>query len=119
MAEGKQSSAATSEHVTKMLEDPEFRPKWTNRRKVIFISLSISGAIVVLIALTSLFVVVHSEVTGKPAKIPSEITGVMTTLIWSLILFATTIIGAYVFGANFDHKNFRSSFTELAGKIQK
>ena len=119
MAEKKQSSAAVSEHVKKMLEDPEFRPKWTNRRKVIFISLGISGAIVVLIALTSLFVVVHSEVTGNPTQIPSEITGVMTTLIWSLILFATTIIGAYVFGANFDHKNFRNSFTELAGKLKK
>lgn len=29
--------------VENLMQDDEFRPKWTNRRKVIFISLGISG----------------------------------------------------------------------------
>ena len=69
------------------LKDPEFRPKWENRKRVIFLSLIFCA-----------FCILYVMLTGEDTKLNE-------TIVTMSFIAAISIIGSYVFGAAWDDKN--------------
>jgi hypothetical protein len=89
--------------------DDEYRPVWTNRRKVIFGTLILCGALIAAIVLVPM---IGSFVPGFTLQGP--VADVLSNGLYVLAFLAATVIGAYVFGANFDSSSYRDSLKEIA-----
>jgi len=69
------------------MDDAEFRPKWKNRRRVIFLTLLFCAC-----------VVIYSVVSGRDTEV------IRTAVRYSYYMAGGVILG-YVFGAVWDDKN--------------
>lgn len=90
-------------------QDNEYRPVWKNRRKVIFGTLFLCGGLIAAIILVP---IVGSFVPGFALQDP--VANVLSNGLYVLAFLAATVIGAYVFGANFDSSSYRNSLKEIA-----
>lgn len=87
------------------LDHRSLLPQWKNRRQVIFITLIFCGAAagsVVLSACAALFLSMYFKI-----NIDNNIIQLLTTILYTSAFVATSIIGSYVFGSNFDYANSR------------
>jgi hypothetical protein len=90
-------------------------PEWTNRRRVIFYSLAFCGCIfgiIVIVACTALFVNLFIK-----SSIDTNISQLLESILYTTSFVATSIIGSYVFGANFDYSNSRSNISQILTQI--
>jgi len=111
--DGSADAAAYREIETlwqKMANDPEYKPRWENRRKVIFRTLYLCGLLVTAIVLVPLI----ADVMSGSYAMDREVSLVLTNALYVLALIAATVIGSYVFGAAFDHNGYRRYFKEIA-----
>jgi hypothetical protein len=98
-----------SEIHDKFSHDDEYRPVWENRRKVIFGTLILCGSLIAAIILVPL---IGSFFPGFTLQEP--VSSVLSNGLYVLAFLAATVIGAYVFGANFDSSSYRNSLKEIA-----
>jgi len=89
--------------------DDEYRPVWSNRRKVIFGSLILCGTLIAAIILVPLIGSFFPAFT-----LQDPVASVLSNGLYVLAFLAATVIGAYVFGANFDSSSYRNSLKEIA-----
>ena len=89
--------------------DDEYRPVWANRRKVIFGTLILCGTLIAAIILVP---IVGSFFPSFALADP--VANVLSNGLYVLAFLAATVIGAYVFGANFDSSSYRNSLKEIA-----
>lgn len=106
------------DHLQKMVDTiPRLTPNWDNRRKVIHLSLAGFGGIYVLAGCALVACLITGGVLGRKAEIDNDLIEMLQTLMWTSMTAVVSIIGAYAFGANLDIANFRSTLTDMAGKI--
>lgn len=95
----------------------DFGPNnWYYRRLVIMVSLSISGLIIVAVALVVVAAIAMTAWTGRSPSYDVNLLRLAESLIWPLLTFAGSIIGAYVFAANWDAKDYRKNITEMQSR---
>ena len=93
-----------------------FMPQWENRRRVIFATLFFCGfttGLVVLSACGALFSSMYFKI-----NIDNNIVQLLTTILYTSAFVATSIIGSYVFGANFDYANSREQIGKFFGRAE-
>ena len=98
-----------------MSDIEKIKPDWTNRRKVIKLSLLYMGALLALLAIAS-FVVAGFGMFNLYLCIFA------TTVAACIFLTYICIIGSYVFGSAFETKDFLASLTNIVpdfGKEEK
>ncbi len=91
---------------------PSLQPDWSNRRKIIFWALAFCGAMSGLIIITGCVI----AVLGVFYHILSDSVAILSffgSALYTLAFVATTIIGSYVFGVNFDWANTRQHILDL------
>jgi TRAP-type mannitol/chloroaromatic compound transport system permease large subunit len=96
---------------------PPILPQWQNRRQVIRWSLLFCGgaaAAVVSSACGALFLNILYKVT-----IDSNLIQLLTTILYTSAFVSTSIIGSYVFGANFDYANSRAHISNFFNQPTK
>ena len=93
------------------LTQSDFKLDWSNRRKVIFRSLIWLG----LIFTANSFVVFYCILRERTLN--AELAGLATSLMWATATVFITIIGAYLGTSQIDVQGFRSSITDMVGKL--
>jgi hypothetical protein len=91
-------------------------PNWQNRRKVIFVTLifcATAAGLVVLSACNALFLSMFFKI-----PIDTNIVELLTTILYTSAFVATSIIGSYVFGANFDYANSREHISKFLARAK-
>lgn len=91
--------------------DPNFQVTWTNRRKIINYSLLFGAGVIGTITLTVCGLAIFGQDVHPNAVM------IMSSLIYSVVLAATGIIGSYVFGASYESNNFRGHLSGLASTL--
>jgi hypothetical protein len=89
----------------------DITPDWTNRRRVINTTLWFCGSMSGLIIVTSCAMVVvgtFTRITTDPGLM-----GLLGSALYTIAFVATSIIGSYVFGVNFDWANTRAHISSL------
>lgn len=81
-------------------------PDWSHRRQVVFWSLGFCGACVASIVLTAC-VALFLNMFVSTTVVDNNLVQLLTTVLYTAAFVATSIIGSYVFGANFDYANSR------------
>lgn len=102
------SQVGISDDMKQFLSSSDFKMDWTRRRWVVIITLFILGIIISGISgvlCTLLFFREDSDF--------ENLLDVVSTLIYVDIFAVLTIIGSYVFGAQYDASNFRSSVISI------
>jgi hypothetical protein len=94
------TTVATPATVTALL------PDWSHRRIVIYWTLGFCGCCVGLIVATGC-VALFLNMFLKATVVDVTLVGLLTTILYTSAFVATSIIGSYVFGANFDYANSR------------
>ena len=92
-----------------LLKDPEFRPKWKYRRRVIFGTLILCGVLITLIIVVPLFASLEPTYELK-----DSVADVLSAALYVLAFTAVAVIGSYVFGSAFESKDYRAGLTKLA-----
>ena len=97
--------------------DSEFGPNnWYYRRLVIMVSLAICGIIILAIGLIVVAGIALTAWKVSSAVYDSNLLRLAETLVWVLLTFAGSIIGTYVFAANWDAKDYRKNITEMQAR---
>jgi len=94
-----------------LLNNPDFKVTWNNRRRIVSWTLIFCGAVVTVITLSGC-VTLFSERDLQP-----NVASLFSWLVSSAVFLTTTIIGSYIFGAAFETTKFRDKITELAGTV--
>lgn len=89
---------------------------WKYRRTIIFAALGVAGLVVLIFAFAVAAVMILQTQSGAAISFDRGLIGLGETLVWAMATLATSIIAAYVFGANMDTNNFRKSVLELSNK---
>lgn len=90
---------------------PSITPDWAERRKVIFTSLwfcAICAGAIIASACFVLLINVYIKV-----NIDNNLLGLLGSALYTLAFVATSIIGSYVFGVNFDWANSRQHLVDM------
>jgi hypothetical protein len=77
---------------------------WTNRRQVIFRTLRLCAALVVMIVCTACGAVIFGVYTGKAVPVDASLTAMLSNALWPLCGLSGSIIGSYVFGAAWENR---------------
>lgn len=85
-----------------LIQADEYRPRWTNRRRVIFCSLHNDHLIMWVVLLVSCVLTVCD-------KMNVSIASILITFVVAAYGRSLLVIGSYVFGAVFDDKNFMNA----------
>lgn len=87
-------------------------PDWSHRRQVIFWTLGFCGCCVGSIVLTGC-VALFLNMFFKATVVDNSLVQLLTTVLYTSAFVATSIIGSYVFGANFDYANSRQHISNF------
>lgn len=98
-------------------EDTDFSASnWRYRRTIIMVSLLVCGICVLGVSLVIIAAIARIAWTGSSPSYDANLLRLAEALVWATLTFAGSIIGAYVFGANFDSKDYRKSVVELSSR---
>jgi uncharacterized membrane protein (DUF485 family) len=104
---------SVNQFVRALSNHPDFRVSWSNRRRVVNLSLIVCGAILCCVLLLCAAALVMNR------DLQPNVTSVVTTITTSVFYAAMAIIGTYIFGASWEANNFRKSSTDLAALLNK
>lgn len=94
-----------------------FTPSWENRRKVIFITLMLCAIVLTLMSFIIMIRMTMPLFTGSEIDFGQAMSNIVGMVFSSVLMFAATIIGLYVFGVNLDTSNFRRTTANLFSTI--
>ena len=103
-----QSQIGISEDLKRFIATSDFKMDWSRRRWVVYTALIVLGTIITII--TGVLVALLFMRNGSDFE---RLLDVVTTLIYADIFAVMTLIGSYVFGAQYDATNYRSSIVEM------
>lgn len=99
-------------------QDPQYKPKWENRRNVIKICLWSCLILYTIIILSGCFSLLLVYIKDKSnITFDANVVSLLQTGLWSLSGIAISVIGSYVFGAQWDINNYRKNAGQLIDKI--
>jgi len=102
--------------VPSILSDDFSTGQWKNRRLVIMTSLLVCGFCLVGITLVVIGSIATAAWQGSSPSYDKNIVDLASSIVWGVITLATSIIGAYVFAANFDTKDYRKNVVEMQSR---
>ena len=97
----------------KKLQETQVGTNWQNRRRIVAYSLLLFGTLISLFAITATFGIVWEIVKNQSVEISGVLGKISTTVLWISSLAFLSIIGSYVFGAQWDISSFRGFITNL------
>lgn len=86
---------------------------WFYRRVIIMCALVLCAVIVIVITAVVAGSITLSVWRGNALNVDPNLLRLAETLLWTTFTFAGGIIGTYVFGANWDTKDYRRAVLEL------
>lgn len=89
---------------------------WLYRRTIIIVSMIVCGICIICVTLVVVGAIGLTAWTGRAVTYDSNLLRLAESLLWGAFTSASAIIGAYVFGANFDTKDYRKSIIELQSR---
>jgi F0F1-type ATP synthase membrane subunit a len=106
------------ENLHSLIENNDVKqaiPDWTHRRLVVKWSLLLNAIVFLMVSITVCFSIVWIVLKEKTINIPSDLTNIVNTILYIIGLMTTSIIGSYVFGAQWDINKFRNFLGTIFG----
>lgn len=123
LTEDSNNRATTAQNKLKdaherLRHDPEFRPRWENRRKVIFVTLIFCAGCIVGIIFVPLVADLVCQFTtqvggASNCRMDSPLVDLSNSALYVLAFVAVAVIGSYVFGSAFDSQGYRRALNEI------
>jgi multidrug transporter EmrE-like cation transporter len=102
-------SSFTKEDINQAL------PNWTHRRLVVKWSLLLNAFVFLMVSIVTSFCILWITLKHLNISIPSNLTNIIDNILYIIGLMTTSIIGSYVFGAQWDINKFRGFITNIFG----